>query len=350
MIKTDAMANTTDMMAAQITAPQQGGLVTVSRPEPAAGEVLIAVKRAGICGTDIHIWHGDYAVARYPLIPGHEFAGDVVALGQGVKRFAVGDRVTADPNVPCLICPECQRNQFNQCHDLSVVGVTRPGAFAGYVVVPERVVFPIGDMSYAAGAFIEPLACVVWGLKRIEVNPGDKALLFGAGPMGCLVLQSLLRVGVTDITVVDRAKARLEQAALLGATNVITADDFNFERAKHHAPYGFELVVDATGVPKVIEQALSYIRPAGTLWVFGVAPENATINVNPFEVFRKDLRIVGSFAVNKTFQEATALIESGAVKVEPLISHVVALEQFAEGLRLAEHDPERMKVHFDLTA
>lgn len=341
----------TDMMpAAQFTAPKEGELVTVPRPEPQTGEVLIEVKRAGICGTDIHIWHGDYALARYPLIPGHEFAGDIVAVGEGVKRFAVGDRVTADPNVPCLICPECQRNQFNQCHNLAAVGVTRSGAFAGYIVVPERAVFPIGDMTYAAGALIEPLACVVWGLKRVEVHPGDKALLFGAGPMGCLVMQSLLKVGVTDITVVDRSPARLELAASLGATTTITADHFNHDRAKQHAPYGFELVVDATGVPNVIEQALTYARPAGTMWVFGVAPETAMVNINPYNVFRHDLRIVGSFAVNKTFQEATALIDSGAVKVEPLISHVVPLSEFAAGLHLAEHDPNRMKVQFDLTA
>lgn len=341
----------TDMMpAAQFTAPKEGELVTVPRPEPQTGEVLIEVKRAGICGTDIHIWHGDYALARYPLIPGHEFAGDIVAVGEGVKRFAVGDRVTADPNVPCLICPECQRNQFNQCHNLAAVGVTRSGAFAGYIVVPERAVFPIGDMTYAAGALIEPLACVVWGLKRVEVHPGDKALLFGAGPMGCLVMQSLLKVGVTDITVVDRSPARLELAASLGATTTITADHFNYDRAKQHAPYGFELVVDATGVPNVIEQALTYARPAGTMWVFGVAPETAMVNINPYNVFRHDLRIVGSFAVNKTFQEATALIDSGAVKVEPLISHVVPLSEFAAGLHLAEHDPNRMKVQFDLTA
>lgn len=340
----------TDMMvAAQFTAPKEGALVNVPRPEPQAGEVLIEVKRAGICGTDIHIWHGDYALARYPLIPGHEFAGDIVAVGDGVKRFAVGDRVTADPNVPCMICPECQRNQFNQCHNLAAVGVTRSGAFANYIVVPERSVFPIGDMTYAAGALIEPLACVVWGLKRVEVSPGDKALLFGAGPMGCLVMQSLLKVGVTDITVVDMSPARLELAASLGASTTITADKFNHDRAKQHALYGFELVVDATGVPKVIEQAITYARPAGTLWVFGVAPESAMVKINPYNVFRHDLRIVGSFAVNKTFQEATALIESGAVKVEPLISHVVPLSEFAEGLRLAEHDPNRMKVQFDLT-
>ena len=135
--------------------------------------MLIEVKRAGVCGTDLHIWHGSYALARYPLTPGHEFSGVVAAVGDRVRDFEVGDRVTADPNLPCYACVFCQRRGFNQCLNLDVVGVTRAGAFAQYVRVPQSAVYSIGDLSFADAALLEPLACVVWGLPA-GANPGGR--------------------------------------------------------------------------------------------------------------------------------------------------------------------------------
>ena len=310
--------------------------------------MLIEVVRAGICGTDLHIFHGDYELAEFPLVPGHEFAGTVVEVGDEVTRYQPGDRVTADPNVPCGTCPECQRNQFNQCHDPRLIGVKRNGAFARYLTAPEGQVFPIGDMSFAAGALIEPLACVVWGLKRVNVQPGDRAIVFGAGPMGCLLMQAVKAAGASSVTIVDRAPARLEIATSLGADHALRADGLTPDATRDLAPHGFELVADATGIAAVVENATAYARPAGTLWVFGVAPEEATARFRPYEIFRRDLRIVGSFAVNKTFQEAIAMIDGGAVDVEPLVSHTVPLERFEHGLDLAERDPDRMKVQFDI--
>ncbi len=155
------------MQAAQVKSPGQAQVIDKDMPSPGPGEVLIAVRVAGICGTDLHIYHGDYE-AIYPITPGHEFSGVVAAVGEGVQRYAVGDRVTADPNIPCNRCPACQRNMPNQCEALAAVGVTRDGAFAEYVVVPEGNVFPIGSLSFSAAATVEPLACVVWGLKRVR--------------------------------------------------------------------------------------------------------------------------------------------------------------------------------------
>lgn len=334
------------MRAAEVVRPGESRVVERDRPAVGPGEVLIGIRRAGICGTDMHIWHGAYELARFPLVPGHEFSGVVEATGAGVTRFEVGDRVTADPNVPCLTCAECRRNMFNQCRDLIVVGITRAGAFAEYVCVPERVVFGIGDLSFAAGALVEPLACVAWGLKRVEVRPGDRAIVFGAGPMGCLLMQAVRAAGASSVTVVDREPSRLALAAELGASHVLEADAARPGTTRDIAPHGFELVVDATGVAKVVEGAPAYARSGGTIWVFGVAPEDAFARFRPYELFRRDLRVIGSFAVNQTFPDAIALIEGGAVQVEPLVSHVVPLESFAEGLRLAERDPDRMKVQY----
>ena len=259
------------MQAAQIFAPDHARVIDAPSPEPGPGEVLIAVRAAGICGTDLHIFHGEYE-ATYPIIPGHEFSGVVAAVGPGVRRYAVEDRVTADPNIPCGLCPACQRNEPNQCHALAAVGVTRDGAFADYIVVPESVTFPIGDMSFAAAALVEPLACVVWGLQRVQVQPGDAALVFGAGPMGCLVVQALRHAGAAHVVVTDVVESRLALAAALGATHTLLAGDDQNAQLRALAPLGYDIVTDATGIPAVLEQCFDVVRPRGKIWVFGVCP------------------------------------------------------------------------------
>ena len=252
--------------------------------------------------------------------------------------------MTADPNLPCGRCPECQRGAVNQCHRLGVVGVNRDGAFARWVAVPEAVVVPIGDLSFAEGALVEPLACVVWGLERIRVRAGDRALVFGAGPMGCLLAQAVKAAGASQVAIVDFAPTRLAIARSLGVDLAITPDEL--EQLGAFAPLGFELVAEATGVPSVLEGAIAHARPGGTVWVFGVAPDDAVARVSPYELFRRDLAMVGSFAVNQTVPRAVAMIAGGAVDVAPLVSHVLSIEDFGEGLRLAAHDPDRMKVQF----
>ncbi|MBK9745174.1 MAG: zinc-dependent alcohol dehydrogenase family protein [Chloroflexi bacterium] len=335
------------MKAAQIIRPGAAAVALVDEPTIGADDVLIRVRAAGICGTDLHIFKGEYE-ATYPLIPGHEFSGEVVAVGAHVRNFQVGDRVTADPNIPCNKCDYCQRNEPNQCRDLRAIGVTRSGGFAEFVVVPEGNTFHIGDMSYSAAALIEPLACVVWGLKQVEVQPGDSALVIGAGPMGVLVAQSLRSAGAARVVVSDVVPWRLEMAERLGASATVVADPGQAAKLKAIAPDGFEIVVDATGIPAVLESTFAYVKPRGKVWVFGVTPVGTYVKFPAYEVFRRDLKIIGSFAVNRTFPQAITLIKSGAVQVEPLISHQLPLDDFARGLELAEKDPKRVKVHFNL--
>jgi len=335
------------MKAARIERPGQSMVTTVAEPTPAADDVLIKVHAAGICGTDLHIFKGEYE-AEYPLIPGHEFSGEVVAVGANVVNFKVGDRVTADPNIPCNRCSYCQRNEPNQCKNLRAIGVTRSGAFAEYVVAPEGNVFHIGDMTYGAAALIEPLACVVWGIKRVDVQAGDTALVFGAGPMGALVAQSLKQAGAVKVVVTDVVPWRLQMAEQLGATHTVVADNQQASKLKSIEPEGYDVVVDATGIPAVLEGTFPFAKPRGKVWVFGVTPQGTFVKFPSYEVFRKDLQIIGSFAVNRTFPQSIALIQSGAIKVEPLISHQLPLDDFSKGLELAEKDPKRVKVHFNL--
>jgi D-arabinitol dehydrogenase (NADP+) len=332
------------MKTAQITKPDAACVVEVDIPDPGPGQVLIKVAAAGICGTDIHIYHGEYE-ATYPITPGHEFSGTVAAVGAGVTRFQAGERVTADPNIPCYRCLPCQRNEFNQCESLSAIGVTQDGAFAEYVLAPEGNVFAIGELDFSAAALVEPLACVVWGLKRVQIQPADSVLILGAGPMGCLMLQAVKHSGAAQVVVSDVNPQRLALAEQLGAVPVV-ANGKQANALRALAPDGFHVVADATGIPKVLQSAFDYVRPRGKVWVFGVCPAGERAEFIPYDVFRKDLSIIGSFALNRTFPEAIALIQSGAVQVEPLISHRLPVDEFEQGLALAETAPDRMKVQF----
>lgn len=334
------------MKAAQIVRPGHGIVTTVQEPIPGADDVLIKVRAAGICGTDLHIFKGEYE-AEYPIIPGHEFSGEVVAVGANVTNFKVGDRVTADPNIPCNRCAYCQRNEPNQCKNLRAIGVTRSGAFADYVTAPEGNVFTIGDMSYGAAALIEPLACVAWGMTQVNVRPGDSALVFGAGPMGILVAQSLKQAGAVRVVVTDVVPWRLQMAEQLGATHTVIADDQQATKLKAIAPDGYDIVADATGIPAVLEGTFQYAAPRGKIWVFGVTPQGSTVKFPSYEVFRRDLKIIGSFAVNRTFPQSIALIQCGSIQVEPLISHRFELSEFTHALDIAATDPKRVKVHFN---
>ena len=335
------------MKAARIERPGQSIVTTVAEPSVGADDVLIKVHAAGICGTDLHIFKGEYE-AEYPLIPGHEFSGEVAAVGANVINFQVGDRVTADPNIPCNRCSSCQRNEPNQCKNLRAIGVTRNGAFAEYVVAPEGNVFSIGDMTYGAAALIEPLACVVWGIKQVDVQPGDTALVFGAGPMGVLVAQSLKQAGAVRVVVTDVVPWRLQMAEQLGATHTVVADAQQAAKLKAIEPDGYDIVADATGIPAVLEGTFQFAKARGKIWVFGVTPQGTYVKFPSYEVFRRDLKIIGSFAVNRTFPQSIALIQNGAIKVEPLISHQLRLDDFSKGLELAEKDPKRVKIHFNL--
>jgi len=180
-------------------------------PEPAPGELLVKVMASGICGTDVHIFQGEY-LGSYPVIPGHEFAGLVEKTGELVTRFQPGDRVAVEPNLPCDNCVNCLNNRQNFCLNWQAVGVTRPGGMAQYVCVPEKAAIDIGDLPYEQGAFMEPLSCVLHGLERLDLPIASRVALLGAGPIGLLLLQCLHLQGTAHVAVVDKNP---ERAALL---------------------------------------------------------------------------------------------------------------------------------------
>lgn len=326
----------------------QPGVISVECvPDPTCEPdgVIVKVATSGICGTDLHIYRNEYA-AKFPLIAGHEFGGKIVEVGREVSGFKVGDRVAVDPNISCGQCEFCRSLQPNHCLNWHGIGITQPGAFAEYVAVPARVTYKLPDeLTDQQAAFIEPLSCVVYALDRIRVRSAAEVLIFGAGPMGLLLSQALKRSGSARLVAVDKQLHRLELAKQMGADYVLLADEPDMKRAlRDLAPYGFHIVVDATGVPSVIEQALDYLRPGGQYLQFGVAPMTATINWRPYDIFRFDWMIIGSFALSFTFQRAITWLLNRAIDVAPLVSHTLPLSEFLFGFReFAEG--KTLKVH-----
>jgi len=319
------------MKAVVFPGPEQISVERVPDPAPAPDEVVIRVAQAGICGTDVHIYRDEY-MSDFPLIPGHEFGGTVVAAGRDVgPELAVGDRVTADPNLYCTHCDFCRNEQANHCRNWQGVGITRDGAFAEYVAVPARACYrlpeTIGDTEAAC---IEPLACVVHALKRLPVSPADRILVIGAGPMGLLLVQALRHGGASTITVLEKQPARLQLAGELGADSLVAAGEDQTEALRARAPYGYDVVIDATGVPAVIEGAFAYLKPRGRFLQFGVTPRNARIQISPYDLFHNDWTIIGSFALCYTFLPAIDWLASGVIRVAPLVSDIAPLEDFAD--------------------
>jgi len=317
------------MQAIVFSAPETASFEQVPDPICQPDEVIVQVARTGICGTDVHIYQNEY-MSEFPIIPGHEFGGTIVEVGREVTDFRPGDRVAPDPNLYCGHCYFCRNEQANHCLNWQGVGITRPGSFAEYVAVPARACYKLPDsISDAQAAFVEPLACVVHALKRFRIWPGDEVLILGAGPMGLILVQALRHSGASQVVVVEKQLDRLALAQRLGATAVIAAGPDQAEALHELAPYGFAVVVDATGVPAVIEQAFNYLKPRGQYLQFGVAPNNATIKLSPYDVFRHDWTIIGSFALCYTFQPAIAWLANGIIDIAPLISHTVPLREFA---------------------
>jgi len=331
------------MKALVIEKPNHAVIKEVPYPEPGPGELTVKVERVGICGTDFHIFAGTF-LSPYPLIPGHEFSGVVDKVGEGVEGFVPGDRVTADPTLLCGECEYCLTRRGNQCLKWGALGDTTDGAMAEYVKLPARNAVKIPDtMSFAEAAFVEPVACVVHGMNRLDLKMGDRVILFGAGAMGLQLVQAIAAAGASELVVVDVSPNKLQLALGLGATRGVLSGELKPE----DFPRGFDAVVDATGVPAVIERALGFLGPAGKFLQFGVAPQNAEIRINPFKLYHKDWTLIGSMAINHTFLPAFRWVKEKRIKLAPLVSKVITLEETPDFLARPK-DPDLLKVQIQI--
>jgi len=306
-------------------------------PEPGPGELMIQVQASGICGTDLHIFRGEY-MGRYPVIPGHEFSGVVAAVGSQVTRFRVGDRVAVEPNIACDNCVNCLNNRQNFCLNWQAIGVTLPGGMEEYVIVPERAAFPIGELPFEIGAFMEPLSCVVHGIERAQIGLADHVAIFGAGPIGNLMLQMARLQGAAHLTVLEINPGRAEVARQLGAD--VVANSFD-----ELQPDVYDIVIDATGAIPVMNRTIDFVRKGGTVLLFGVPPSGRNIEMEGFKIFQKGLTVLSSFTSVRNSFQAVDLLQSGQIRVDSLISHRLPLEEMPQALALIEsRDPAVKKV------
>ena len=325
------------MRAAVIETPGTIEVRDVPDPTPGAGEVVVEVGACGVCGTDLHIAEGEFPPTPYPIVPGHEFAGTVVARGADVPDdVREGLRVAVDPSLFCGHCPACRAGRGNLCANWNATGDTVDGAFAQYVSVPAVNAYALPDeVDDRTGAMVEPLSCAVHSMKRLGPVLGEDVLVVGAGTMG-LLLQQLLQDAGAAVTVVDRAEGRLTYAQQLGAvataTSVAELDGRLFAAA-----------VDVTGAPPAIEDAFDAVQRGGRLMVFGVAPGDARVSLSPFRIYNDEITVVGSMAVLHSFGAALDLLARGRVDVSPLLTTTFGLDGFPDALQ-AVRDGEGVKV------
>lgn len=309
------------------------------------GHALIRVRASGLCHTDIDVLHARYGPGGFPVIPGHEYAGEIVALGSGASGFDVGARVVVDPNLPCGVCISCRKGLSNLCSDLKAYGVTHDGGFGEYSVVRCDQLHDIGDMPFEAAALAEPLACALNGLGAAGIGPGERpperAVIFGAGPIGLLLGLSLKARGAGSVTMADVNESRLAFASSLGLETAVSGSG-----ALSSQRHVFDFVADATGVPAVVENMIDLVADGGTALLFGVCPPSATVSIHPFEVFRRQLKIVGSHSLNRNIPEALDILSADDGSIARLVSHKLPLEDMLPFFLAKPSDPATMKVQF----
>ena len=334
------------MRAVVYDAPAAFGVREVPLPEPGPGEVRLAVEMAGMCGTDVHIDAGGF-FSRYPLTPGHEIVGRVDVLGDGVTSLAIGERVVADNTVLCGHCTACRRGEPLFCANFYSLGVNGPGGFADCVVVRAEKCFVAGDLDLRTAVMTEPTACVVHGLDVLDLRPGSDVLVFGAGPTGLVLAQLLAHGGAARVTVAAPTARKLELARSYGVDATVELDRSDPARAvpvlRAGAPDGYDVVVDATGAVSVVEICLGLVRDGGTFFVYGMTDEQLSVPLHPYEVFRRELTIKGSFAQTHCFDRALALLRSGRVHTDGIVTHEFALGDYGQALEATRSDRSCIK-------
>ena len=308
------------MKAVVLSAVNKLAIAEVEKPKPGLKECLVKVLACGICGTDRHIYHGEYPSAK-PVILGHEFGGVIEEVGSNSK-FKVGQVVSVDPNIICGTCPDCVAERTAFCPDLTALGVNINGGLAEYVLTPDTQIYPVSDeLNPLHLAFIEPLACSIRGLDLANLKGGEKVAVLGGGVIGLLVVQLAKLAGASEIVLITRQKFRRDVALKIGATRVIdpNSEDVNT------AVTNMDVVFECAGAVETFKQAQNISRRGGSVIVLGLTASDVTLEVNPFNIVVNELRIQGSFLNPLTQGRAAELVESGKLNLDILISKVVDL-------------------------
>lgn len=320
-------------------------IAEVPQPQPQAGEVLIRVGYCGICGSDLEAYHtGMYEPG---LIIGHEFAGTIAALGEGVAGWRVGERVVANDALPCMACRPCRDGLLDRCESMTMIGVTHDGGMAEFVVAPAAALCRLPDgVTLRQGALAEPLAIALHGIRLSRLKAGDHVLVMGAGPIGLLTLQCARLAGARTATVTEVDPTRAALAARLGATAVLdpTRQHVGVALAEITGGYGPDVIYICTGAPDPYREAVSLVRKGGQIFVIGLCVE--PVETDFMTLVLGELSIEGSFLSRAELPAALDFIAQRRVDVEALVSHEVPLEEAVTGgfARLETPDSGAVKI------
>jgi 2-desacetyl-2-hydroxyethyl bacteriochlorophyllide A dehydrogenase len=304
-------------------------------PEPvveADDDVIIEVEACGICGSDLQILNVPPGhPADVGVVMGHEFIGHVRALGANAGDMVVGQRVTVDPDPKCGVCGPCRAGRPASCEDVRALGIFRDGALASVVKAPADAVFRISDDPPARiAALIEPLACVVNGVNRANPRPGESAIIFGAGAIGCLFLAMFKAAGAMPVIVVEPQADRAAVATAVGADKVVHPDELDQRRAEL-MPDGADILVDAVG--SQFATAVEHAALGARIVLFGMN-QTSRPPIHQYTITHRSLSVLGTYVTAFTFPTAIRLIESGSLRLDPIVTHALPLDQLSEGLDL----------------
>jgi 2-desacetyl-2-hydroxyethyl bacteriochlorophyllide A dehydrogenase len=314
------------MRAAVIEAPGKVTVATVPDPTPGPREVVVDVAACGLCGTDLHILQGEFA-PTLPIVPGHEFAGEVVGIGSEVTEVAVGDRVAVDPSLYCHECRYCRIGRGNLCDRWNAIGVSVPGGAAEFAVAPVANCVRLPEhVDVADAALIEPLSCAVRGYDVLNSRLGNEVLIYGSGTMGLMMLELAKRTGAASVDVLDINPDRLATANLLGCTRAAASAD------ELDQPRGWDVVIDATGNQAAIQDGLGRVAKAGTFLQFGVSDYATKAVIEPYRIYNQEITITGSMAVLHSYERAAQLFATGVLDPKVFISDRLPLEQYPQAL------------------
>ncbi len=306
-------------------------------PELGEHDVLIKNMACGVCGTDIHIYHGEKGSADVspPVVLGHEFSGIVEKTGDQVTTLQAGDHVTLDPNRYCGLCCPCRIGKKQNCENLFALGVNANGGFAEYAVVPEAQCFRLNDeIDFDVAAMAEPLACVIHGIDQAEIRPGQTVVVIGGGAIGLLMVQMAKLSGASTVILSEPILIRRQIGVSVGADFTIDPVQENIQEKmiEYTGKQDADVVIECVGKPIAVEQALQFAGFGATVLLFSVPSVDATMVLPLFDIFSKELKIIGSRINPDTHQRAVNLINSGKLEIKKLITHTFGLEQLDEAI------------------
>lgn len=330
-----------------MTAPGQISFETVEVPECGPGEVLLKVKRIGICGSDIHVFHDTHPYTSYPVTQGHEVSAEVAAVGEGVTTHRVGDRITLEPQVVCGHCHPCRHGKYNLCSELKVMGFQTTGAAQQYFAVPaDRATVLPASMGFDEGAMIEPLAVTVHAARRLAAIEGQNCVVLGAGPIGILMCQTLKALGAASVLVTDVSAGRLALARECGADHVANTLEVDYLDAVLSAfgPDRADLAIDCAGNDTTMEQAIQHARKGTEIMLLAVFAGRADVDLARLNDSELTLGTSMMYR-HEDFVDAIALVESGKVRLAPLLSAKFAFTDYLAAYHHIEANREAtMKV------